>query len=143
MNCPVLLQCPDEFIPNTKVVRNTSTTSDTPPLRLSGTHETPGLSFSPLRTPCPVVTPDPAIHRQMNSCSELSSSYHVSSSIIIHCHALHCFYDCYVFTVSPPPPLISGRPPCFPPLQPYRVPLIHPRPYPHPPASKPTEPIPP
>src|SRR3954471_22329057 len=29
MNCPVLLQYPDQFIPNTKVVRNSSSTSDT------------------------------------------------------------------------------------------------------------------
>src|SRR3954469_26062373 len=35
----------------------------------------------------------------------LRSSYHVSSSIIIHCHALHCSDDCFVFTVSSPPPL--------------------------------------
>src|SRR3954462_8157970 len=29
MNCPVLLQCPDQFISNTKVVRNSSTNPDT------------------------------------------------------------------------------------------------------------------
>src|SRR3954465_4124464 len=62
----------------------------------------PRLDLSPLRTPCPVITPEPAIHRQMNSRSELKSSYHVSSSITFICHALHCLYDCFVFTVSSP-----------------------------------------
>src|SRR3954468_11280536 len=38
----------------------------------------------------------------MNSRSELRSSYHVSSSISFICHALHCLYDCFVFTVSSP-----------------------------------------
>src|SRR3954465_10500230 len=106
INGPVLLECPDEFIPNTNVSRKRSTSTDTPPLCLSGTHDTPGLTFPPPRTPCPVITPEPAIHRQMNSRSELKSSYHVSSSISFICHVLYCSYDCFIFIV-PPPLLLS------------------------------------
>src|SRR3954471_6989573 len=47
INGPVLLECPDEFIPNTNVSQNRSISTDTPPLRLSGTHDTPGLTFPP------------------------------------------------------------------------------------------------
>src|SRR3954466_8503244 len=47
INGPVLLECPDEFIPNTNVSQNRSISTDTPPLRLSGTHDTPGLIFPP------------------------------------------------------------------------------------------------
>src|SRR3954469_14834655 len=65
-------------------------------------HTTPRLDFPPLRTPCPVITPEPAIHRQMNSRSELRSSYHVRASITFH---LSCLafdrYDCFIFIVSP------------------------------------------
>src|SRR4051812_20357788 len=43
MICPVLLQYPDEFILNTKVVRNTSTNPDTPPTRVSDVHDTTGM----------------------------------------------------------------------------------------------------
>src|SRR3954466_12078847 len=51
MICPVLLQYPDEFIPNTKVVRNRSTTSDTNPTHVSDVHDTSGLIFPPSRHP--------------------------------------------------------------------------------------------
>ena len=43
INCPVLLQCPNEFIPNTKVVRNISNTPDTQPTRVSDVHDTSGM----------------------------------------------------------------------------------------------------
>src|SRR3954469_16323462 len=56
MICPVLLKYPDEFISNTKVVRNSSTNPDTPPIRFSDVHDTSGMVPSPLRTPCPVIT---------------------------------------------------------------------------------------
>src|SRR4051812_44042990 len=40
----------------------------------------------------------------MNSRSELSSSYHVRTSITIHCHAFQLIaISCCVFTVSSPP----------------------------------------
>src|SRR3954463_9938654 len=47
INGPVLLECPDEFIPKTNVSQNRSISTDTPPLRLSGTHDTPGLILPP------------------------------------------------------------------------------------------------
>src|SRR3954471_13043478 len=47
MNCPILLQYPDQFISNTKVVRNRSTNPDTQPTRMSDVHDTPGLIFPP------------------------------------------------------------------------------------------------
>ena len=40
---PVLLKYPDEFISNTKVVRNRSTKPDTPPTRVSDVHDTSGM----------------------------------------------------------------------------------------------------
>ena len=62
MICPVLLQCPDEFIPNTKVVRNRSNTPDTQPTRVSDVHVTSGLILPPPNTlsgnhPEPVFIP--------------------------------------------------------------------------------------
>src|SRR3954465_8531296 len=47
MICPVLLQCPDEFIPNTKVARNRSTTPDTQPTRVSDVPDTSGIIVPP------------------------------------------------------------------------------------------------
>src|SRR3954471_18687526 len=47
INGLVLLECPDEFISNTNVSQNRSISTDTPPLRLYGTHDTPGLIFPP------------------------------------------------------------------------------------------------
>src|SRR3954468_352167 len=46
INGPVLLECPDEFIPNTNVSQNRSISTDTPPLHLSVTHDTPGAGNS-------------------------------------------------------------------------------------------------
>src|SRR3954469_19254396 len=78
----------------------------------------------------------------MNSRSELRSSYHVSSSIIIHlsCHALFvCLLCIYCFL---PPPLFSGRPRCYRRLHRYRVRLLHRRPYPYCRATRQAEPLP-
>src|SRR3954469_22121625 len=47
INCPILLQYPDQFISNTKVVQNRSTNPDTQPTRVSDVHDTPGLIFPP------------------------------------------------------------------------------------------------
>src|SRR4051812_43307588 len=101
MNCPVLLQYPDQFISNTKVVRNRSTNPDTQPTRVSDVHDTPGLIFPPPDT-LSGNHPEPVIHPRMNFRSELVASYYVRVTFTIHlsCHALLlCFY---VFTVSPP-----------------------------------------
>src|SRR3954463_14319414 len=51
INGPVLFECPNEFIPNTNVSQNRSISTDTPPLRLSDTHDTPGLIFPPYGHP--------------------------------------------------------------------------------------------
>src|SRR4051812_40160731 len=51
MICPVLLNYPDEFIPNTKVVQNGSTNRNTPPIRLSDVHDTSGMIPSPFGHP--------------------------------------------------------------------------------------------
>src|SRR3954471_8762769 len=47
INGPVLLECPDEFIPITNVSQNRSISTDTPPLHFSGTHDPPGLILPP------------------------------------------------------------------------------------------------
>src|ERR1041385_1862199 len=96
INCPVLLECPDEFIPNTNVVRNRSNSTDTPPLCLSGTHDTSGLILPPPDT-LSGNHPEPVVHPQMNSRSEHNTSYCVITPIAIHlsCHAYVC-YDCFV-----------------------------------------------
>src|SRR3954462_11485841 len=56
INGPVLLECPDEFIPNTNVSQNRSISTDTPPLHLSGTPDTPCLPSPP---PPPLFPPPP------------------------------------------------------------------------------------
>src|SRR3954466_10471753 len=103
MICPVLLKYPDEFISNTKVVRNSPTNPDTPPLSLSDVHYTSGMTFPPL-DPLSGNQPEPVLHPRMNSRSVQRVSFNVRSPITIHlsCHAFDC-YDCFVFTVSPPP----------------------------------------
>src|SRR3954466_10400608 len=50
-------------------------------------------------------------------------------------------YDCRVFTFSPPPPLISGRPCCYRRLHRCRVRLRRRRQYPYCRASKQAEPL--
>src|SRR3954465_2513405 len=76
MNCPVLLQYPDQFISNTKVVRNRSTTPDTQPTRVPDVHDTPGLIFPPPDT-LSGNHPEPVIHPRMDFRSELVASYYV------------------------------------------------------------------
>src|SRR3954462_11430252 len=102
MNCPVLLQYPDQFISNTKVVQNRSTNPDTQPTRMSDVHDTPSLIFPPPDT-LSDNHPEPVIHPRMNSSSELIAPYHVRVTFTIHlsCHALIAI-ACSVFTVSSP-----------------------------------------
>src|ERR1043165_4623032 len=73
MNCPVLLQYPDQFILNTKVVRNRSTTPDTSPTRVSDVPNTFGIIPPP--DTLSGNHPEPVIHPRMNSSSELITSY--------------------------------------------------------------------
>src|SRR3954466_15363255 len=82
INGPVLLECPDEFIPNTNVSQNSSISTDTPPLRLSGTHDTPGLIFPPPNT-LSGNHPGAGIHPRMNSRSEHRALYYDRASITI------------------------------------------------------------
>ena len=140
MICPVLLQCPDEFIPNTKVVRNRSTTPDTQPTRVSDVHDTPGLIFPPPDT-LSGNHPERVLLLRMISRSEHRALYNVSSSISIHlsCHAL-IVIACCVFTVSPP--LFSGRPRCYRRLHRCRVRLRRRRSYPYCRATRQAEPFP-
>src|SRR3954467_7934122 len=73
MICSVPLNCPDEFIPNTNVVRNRSTNPDTPPTRVSDVHDTSGMTPPPLDT-LSVKHSEPVFHPRMNSSSELIAS---------------------------------------------------------------------
>ena len=101
MICPVLLKYPNEFILNTKIVRNSSTNPDTPPIRLSDVHCTFGM------TPPPDTLsgnhPEPVFHPRMNSRSEHCASYCVIASITFHmsCVIIGCC-ACFVFIISPP-----------------------------------------
>src|SRR3954471_736954 len=99
MNCPVLLKYPDEFISNAKVVRNSPTNPDTPPLSLSDVHDTSGMIFPP-PDPLSGNHPEPVVHLRMNSRSEQRASHCVRTPLTIHlsCRAFVC-YDCFVFTV--------------------------------------------
>src|SRR4051812_13390838 len=83
MNCPVLLQCPDQNISNTKVVWNRSTTSDTQPTRVSDVHDTPGLIFPPPDT-LSGNHPGAGIHPRMNFRSEHRALYYVRTTFAIH-----------------------------------------------------------
>src|ERR1041385_442414 len=60
---------PDEFIPNTKVVRIVSTSTVTPSTRLSDVHDTSGMNPPPLDT-LSGNHPEPVFHPRMNSRSE-------------------------------------------------------------------------
>src|ERR1044072_4368835 len=100
MNCPVLLQCRDEFIPNTKVVRNRSNTPDTQPTRVSDVHDTPGLIFPPSDT-LSGNQPEPVLHPRMNSCSVQRVPFNVRALVTFHRHAfqlvvmlacIYCFF---------------------------------------------------
>src|SRR3954470_21827900 len=102
MICPVLLQYQDEFILNTKVVRNRSTSPDTQPTRVSDVHDTPGLIFPPPDT-LSGNHPEPVIHPRMNSSSELIASYRVRVTFKIHRHAFHLFVMLAVYLLFLPP----------------------------------------
>src|SRR3954465_11468832 len=95
MNCPILLHYPDQFISNTKVVRNRLTNPDTQPTRVSDVHNTPGLIFSPPDT-LSGNHPEPVFNPRMNSRSEHVASHDVRSSFAFHlsCHALMAMLLC-------------------------------------------------
>src|ERR1041385_2036268 len=104
INCPVLLECPDEFIPNTNVSRNRSISTDTPPLCCSGNHDTSGLVLPP-----PVTLsgshPEPVVHPQMNfrseqrvlRCVRIPLTFHLSChvSVYICLLCIYCFFPLY------------------------------------------------
>src|SRR3954463_35006 len=101
MNCPVPLKYPDEFISNTKVVRNSSTNPDTPPTRVSDVHDT-----SDMIPPPDTLSgnhPEPVFHPRMNPSSELIASYYVRSSFVFHlsCHALIAMIAVYLLFLPP------------------------------------------
>src|ERR1041385_642708 len=83
INGPVLLDCPDEIIPNTNVSRNRSISTVTPPLCCSGNHDTSGLILPP-----PVTLsgnhPEPVVHPLMNSRSDQRALHCVRTSFTIH-----------------------------------------------------------
>src|SRR4051812_49664143 len=113
MICPILLKYPDEFISNTKVVRNRSTNPDTPPTRVSDVHDSFGMISPPPPDTLSDNHPEPVFHPRMNSRSEQRASYCVRTPFTIHllCLAfvlllLLCIY-CFF-----PTPLISGKPRC-------------------------------
>ena len=102
MICPVLSKYPDEFIPNTKVVRNRSATPDTSPTRVSNVHDTSDM------TPHPDTMsgnhPEPVLHPQMNSRFVQRISFNVRAPLTLHTPFLSFVcYACCVFTVSSPP----------------------------------------
>src|SRR3954470_15954 len=107
MICPVLLKYPDEFISNTKVVRNSSTNPDTPPTRVSDVHDTSGLILPPPDT-LSGNPPEPVFHPRMNSRSEHIALHCVRTPLTFHlsCHASVCIYLLCIYCFFPPP-LIS------------------------------------
>src|SRR3954463_3080949 len=111
INCPVLLECPDEFIPNTNVSQNRSTSTDTPPLCFSGTHDPAGLILPPPDT-LSGNHPEPVVHPQMNFRSEKRALHCVRTPLTFHlsCHAIVCILLLCIYCFLPP--LISGRPRC-------------------------------
>src|SRR3954463_12896311 len=99
MNCPVLLKYPDEFILNTKVVKNSSTNPDTPPIRLWDVYDPSGM-MPPLSDTLSGNHPEPVFHPRMNSRSEHIALYYVRAPLTFHlsCIAFGC-YACFVFIV--------------------------------------------
>src|SRR3954462_14100911 len=85
MICPVLLKYPDEFISNTKVVRNSSTNPDTPPTHVSDVHDTSGMIPPPPPAPLSSNQPEPIIHPRMIPAPSLL--HHTSLD-----HRLHFIY---------------------------------------------------
>src|SRR3954470_1550875 len=76
MICPVQLKYPDEFILNTKVVQNSSTDLDTPPIRLSDVHDTPTCYLPPPET-LSGNYPELTVHPRLNSHFEQRASYYI------------------------------------------------------------------
>src|SRR3954471_22312525 len=111
MICPVLLKYPDEFISNTKIVRNRSTTPVTQPTRVSDVHDT--FDMIPPPDTLSGNHPEPILHPRINSRSMQRVSFNVRASITIHCHAFHLFFMLAVYLLFLPPFLISGRPRCY------------------------------
>src|ERR1041384_1369117 len=97
---PVLLKYPDEFISNTKVVRNRSTNPDTPPTRVSDVHDTSGMTPLPPDT-LSVNHPDSVVHPRMNSRSEQYTLYRIRapSTLCLQC-VVFVLLRCCVFIVS-------------------------------------------
>src|ERR1041385_9436444 len=106
MNCPVLLQYPDQFISNTKVVRNTSTNPDTPPTHVSDVHDTSGMIPSPPDTLSDNL-PELAVHPRMNSRSEQRALRCVRTPLTFHlsCRASVCICLMCIYYFFPRPPL--------------------------------------
>ena len=110
MICPALSKYPDEFILNTKVVRNVSTSTVTPSTRLSDVDDTYGMVPSPLRTSCPVITLEPVFHPRMNSRSEQNTLHCVRAPLTL---SLSCLV--FVFLLLP---CISCFSPLYSPIDP-------------------------
>src|SRR3954471_788751 len=93
---PVLLKYPDEFISNTKVVRNRSTNLDTPPTHVSDVHDTSGMIPPP--DTLSGNHPEPVLHPRMNSRFVHRASYNVRATFTIHmsCHTLFAMIALYL-----------------------------------------------
>src|SRR4051812_28273103 len=105
---PVLSKYPDEFIPNTNVVRNRSTNPVTPPTRVSDVHDTSGMT-PPLTGTLSGNHPKSVVRPRINSRSEQYTVYHVRAPltlcfpcVVFILLALSCIY-CFF-----PPLLFSG-----------------------------------
>src|SRR3954462_15355987 len=110
MNCPVLLQYPDQFISNTKVVRNRSTNPDTQPTRVSDVHDTPCLIFPPPDT-LSGNHPKLAVRPRINSRSEQYTVYRVRAPltlcfpcvvfVLLALPCIYCFFPLLLLSGSP------------------------------------------
>src|SRR3954452_12360297 len=96
MICLVLLKYPDEFISNTKVVRNRSTNPDTHATHVSDVHSTSGMIPPP--NTLSGNHPEPLFHPWMNSRCESDAWYCVRSPITFHLsgHALFAMIALYL-----------------------------------------------
>src|SRR3954464_2315038 len=139
-DCPIPIKYPDEFISNTKVVRNRSTNPDTAPTHVSDVHDTSGMI-----TPPPYTLfgnhPEPVVHPQMNFRSEQRALHCVRTPLTFHlsCLAPVCIYLLCIYCFFPPP-LIFGRPCCCRRLHRCWVRLLRRRPYYYRRASRQAEP---
>src|SRR4051812_35666386 len=103
---PVLLKYSDEFIPNTKVIRNRSTNPDTPPTRVSDVYDT-----SRMIPPPGTLSgnhPELAVHPRMNFLSEHRLSHNVRASIAFHLSVIQLFAMIAFYLLFLPPLLLSG-----------------------------------